>query len=103
MLRNFHYARTMCEALREGLTASHQYEHLRSRSIPHKTALNEALGIGVTPEAQTRTVAPLLSTTKGLHEGIVHQNRRGRVSSGRLRANCGSQAVSGSVSALRMA
>jgi len=27
-------------------------EHLRSRSIPHKTALNEALGIGVTPEAQ---------------------------------------------------
>ena len=52
MLRNFHYARIMCEALREGLTASHQYEHLRSRSIPHKTALNEALGIGVTPEAQ---------------------------------------------------
>ena len=56
MLRNFHYARTICEALREGLTASHQYEHLRSRSIPHKTALNEALGIGVTPEAQARRV-----------------------------------------------
>ena len=74
MLRNFHYAQTMCEALREGLTASHQYEHLRSRSIPHKTALNEALGIGVTPEAQARRVAPLLSTTKGLHEGSVHQN-----------------------------
>jgi hypothetical protein len=51
MLRNFHYARTMCEALREGLTASREYEHLRSRGIAHKTALNEALGIDVTPEA----------------------------------------------------
>ena len=72
MLPNFHYARTMCEALREGLTASHQYDHLRSRGIPHKTALNEALGIGV--KAQARTQAPLLPTTKGLHEGSVHQN-----------------------------
>ena len=72
MLRNFHYARTMCEALHEGLTASHQYEHLRSRGIPHKTALNKALGTGVTAEAQARTQALLLPTTKGLHERSVH-------------------------------
>ena len=72
MLRNFHYARTMCEALHEGLTASHQYEHLRSRGIPHKTALNKALATGVTAEAQARTQALLLPTTKGLHERSVH-------------------------------
>jgi hypothetical protein len=73
MLRNFQYARAMCEAMREGLTASHQYEHLRSRGIPHKMALNEALNIGVTPEAQARTQARLLPMTKGLHGGSVHQ------------------------------
>ena len=74
MLRSFHYARTMCEALREGLTASHQYEHLRSRGIPHKTALNETLGIGVSFEAKARTQVPILPTTRSLHEGSVHQN-----------------------------
>jgi hypothetical protein len=74
MLSSFHYARTMCEALREGLTASRHYEHLRSRGVAHKRALNKALGIDFTLGAQVRTEAPLLPTTKGFHEGGVQQN-----------------------------
>jgi hypothetical protein len=71
MLRNFHYApdfdatqinptvrtsqptptwrtalRKMCDAWCEGLVAHRQYEHLRSRGMPHDRALREALGIG---------------------------------------------------------
>jgi hypothetical protein len=71
MLRNFHYEpdfdatlagtnptvqsstptwrtalRKMCDAWCEGLAAHRQYEHLRSRGIPHERALREALGIG---------------------------------------------------------
>jgi hypothetical protein len=72
MLRNFHYApnfdatwmnptvraaqptptwrtalRKMCDAWCEGLVAHRQYEHLRSKGMPHERALREALGIGV--------------------------------------------------------
>ena len=70
MLRNFHYApnfdatwmnptvrtsqptptwrtalRKMCDAWCEGLVAHRQYEHLRSKGMPHERALREALGI----------------------------------------------------------
>jgi hypothetical protein len=41
--------RTFRDALREGLAACRQYEHLRSRGIPHDGAVGEALGIGLTP------------------------------------------------------
>lgn len=38
--------RTLCEAWRESLAAHRQYEKLRSRGMPHDTALGEALGFG---------------------------------------------------------
>lgn len=38
--------RTLCEAWRESLAAHRQYEKLRSRGMPHETALGEALGFG---------------------------------------------------------
>ena len=46
--------RTMYDAWREGLAAHRQYEHLRSRGIPHDTAVREALGIGLTPSLALR-------------------------------------------------
>jgi hypothetical protein len=39
----------MYDALREGLAAHRQYEQLRSRGVPHDTALREALGFGRSP------------------------------------------------------
>ena len=38
--------RTIYDGFRESLAAYRQYEHLRSRGIPHDTALRAALGIG---------------------------------------------------------
>ena len=38
--------RALCEAWRESLAAHRQYEKLRSRGMPHETALGEALGFG---------------------------------------------------------
>jgi hypothetical protein len=49
--------RAMWDASREGLAAHRQYEHLRSRGVPHGAAIREALGIGVTPSQVTREVA----------------------------------------------
>jgi hypothetical protein len=46
-------------ALREGLAASRQYEHLRSRGISHDTAIREALGLGHSREERRKTAAPL--------------------------------------------
>ncbi len=40
--------RTMWDAWREGLAAYRRYEHLRSRGIPHETAVSEALSLGPT-------------------------------------------------------
>jgi hypothetical protein len=47
--------RAGCDALREGLAASRQYEQLRSRGIPHDTAIRSALGFG--PSRGTRPTA----------------------------------------------
>jgi hypothetical protein len=44
--------RAGCDALREGLAASRQYEQLRSRGVPHDTAIRSALGFG--PSQGTR-------------------------------------------------
>ncbi len=49
--------RTMGDAWREGRAAHRQYEHLRSRGIPHETAIRGALGIGLTPSQETRESA----------------------------------------------
>lgn len=49
--------RMIYDALREGLAASRQYEHLRSKGVPHDTALREALGIGRSPSHGTREAA----------------------------------------------
>ena len=46
--------RTMWGAFREGLAAHRQYEHLRSRGVPHDAAIKEALGVGRTPTQATR-------------------------------------------------
>jgi hypothetical protein len=45
MLMSFHRA---TDAFCEGLAAYRQYEHLRSRGIPHGRAVSEALGVGPT-------------------------------------------------------
>jgi uncharacterized protein YjiS (DUF1127 family) len=37
--------RAVWDALREGIAAHRQYEHLRSRGIPHDMAIRQALGI----------------------------------------------------------
>jgi hypothetical protein len=47
----------MYDALREGLAAHRQYEQLRSRGVPHDTALREALGFGRSPAHATRDTA----------------------------------------------
>ena len=48
---------TMGEALREGLAAYREYEELRSRGMPHDTALRAALGLGASPQQRTRAAA----------------------------------------------
>lgn len=40
--------RTMWDAWCEGLAAYRRYEHLRSRGVPHETAISEALARGPT-------------------------------------------------------
>ena len=35
--------RTIWDALREGIVAHRQYEHLMSKGIPHETAIRQAL------------------------------------------------------------
>lgn len=57
--RTFAALRTMGDALREGLAASRQYEHLRSRGISHDMAIREALGLGHRPEDRRKTATPL--------------------------------------------
>jgi hypothetical protein len=47
--------RAGCDALREGLAASRQYEQLCSRGMPHDTAIRSALGFG--PSRGTRPTA----------------------------------------------
>jgi hypothetical protein len=47
--------RAVCDALREGLTASRQYEQLRSRGVPHDTAIRSALAFR--PSQPTRQAA----------------------------------------------
>jgi hypothetical protein len=47
--------RAAYDALREGLAASRQYEQLRSRGVPHDTAIRSALGFG--PSHGTRQTA----------------------------------------------
>ena len=62
----------MCDALREGLAAYRQYEHLRSRGVRHDTALGEALGIGRKPtiERQSNALPPALERAGECeHEG----------------------------------
>ena len=38
--------RNLCDALSEAMAAHRRYEWLRSRGVPHDTALREAIGIG---------------------------------------------------------
>ena len=45
------------DALREGLAAHRRYEHLRSRGVPHDTALRKALGMGPSPSHEGRQAA----------------------------------------------
>ena len=47
----------MGEALREGLAACREYEELRSRGMPHDTALRASLGLGASPQRGTRAAA----------------------------------------------
>ncbi len=49
----------MGDALREGLAASREYEHLRSRGFSHDAALREALGLGRSPHGERETAKPL--------------------------------------------
>jgi hypothetical protein len=47
----------MGEALREGLAAYREYEELRSRGMPHDSALRAALGLGSNPQQRTDAAA----------------------------------------------
>ena len=47
----------MGESLREGLAACREYEELRSRGMPHDSALSASLGLGATPQRGTRATA----------------------------------------------
>ena len=49
--------RAIGEAWREALAAHREYEHLRSRSMPHDTALRDALGMGRAPSQALRNAA----------------------------------------------
>jgi len=49
--------RAILDGWRDGLAAHRQYEQLRSRGIPHDTAVREALGIGHTPAQAWREAA----------------------------------------------
>jgi hypothetical protein len=57
MLATLH---AMWDAWGEALAAHRQYEHLRSRGVPHDTALRESLGLGRIPRAGTPYAAKLL-------------------------------------------
>jgi hypothetical protein len=58
--------RAMWDAFRDGLAAYRQYECLRSKRIPHDTALREAIGIGIIRSNWTReAVQPLCFAGKG--------------------------------------
>ena len=46
--------RAMCGALREGLAAARQYEHLRSNGVDHDRAVRAALGLGLIPSQAPR-------------------------------------------------
>jgi hypothetical protein len=50
----------MWDAWGEALSAHRQYEHLRSRGVPHDTAIRESLGLGRVHHAGTRHAAKLL-------------------------------------------
>ena len=45
------------ESLREGLAACREYEELRSRGMPHDSALRVSLGLGSSPRQETRAAA----------------------------------------------
>jgi hypothetical protein len=47
----------ICDAWREALAAHRHYELLRSRGIPHDTAIRESLGLGHIHRAGTRHAA----------------------------------------------
>jgi hypothetical protein len=47
----------MGEALSEGLAAHREYEELRSRGMPHDSALRASLGLGASPQQRTRSAA----------------------------------------------
>jgi hypothetical protein len=49
--------RALRDAWRESLASHRAYEHLRSRGIPHDTALRESLGIGPSPARAPREMA----------------------------------------------
>jgi hypothetical protein len=48
---------TAWEAWRDGLAAHRQYEHLRSRGVPHEEAIREALGVGYSRSQAAREAA----------------------------------------------
>ena len=49
--------RAMCGALREGLAAARQYEHLRSNGVDHDRAVRAALGLSLSPSQAPRASA----------------------------------------------
>jgi hypothetical protein len=51
---------TIYDAWREALAAYRQYEHLRSRGVPHDAALRESLALGHVHRAGTPHAARLL-------------------------------------------
>lgn len=52
--------RTICDAFREGLAAHRRYKDLRSRGMPHETAVQQAVGVGPSASPAIRERATLL-------------------------------------------
>ena len=67
--------RTIWEALRDGIAAHRQYEHLRSTGTPHGTAIRQALGTSQ-PERVVRGQSHRVITgAREMHHAPAHARR----------------------------
>jgi hypothetical protein len=58
-----------CDALREAVVAHRQYEWLRSRGVPHESALRESLGVGHSTCECHSSGGPRETATNPVREG----------------------------------
>jgi hypothetical protein len=86
--------RTVASALRDGLLAARQYEHLRSSGVAHDLALRMAIGVGhassdIRPTARRPLAGPL---ARRPHSGEAAARR---ATSARSAARCAAKSCTG--------